>query len=1206
MASRAEHVVVLKAQDQTSQTFRTIGQSAQTAATQMQAAGRTAQAGLTQVDAAAKKADASVRGLGGTFGGFNASLAAFGASAATLTGILADAARAAAEEEAEFQRLITAVEATGASFDAHAVSVDRAVQAAQALSFADDQAVNALNTLTTTTGDAEKALDLLGLSMDLARGKGIDLATASGIIGKVAAGNMTILSRYGIVLDEGATSTEALAQIQARFSGQAKTFADSNVGAAQRIKNEFDNMLESVGSSTGEFQSLLLLLPGLSSGFTLLGGAASAATPAILAAGRASALFLAGLGPLGLALGAAALGAGLIAKRAYDAEQAGLAADAAFTGLTATIREMTEATNEAIIAQRLREIEEGLAAIKTRSDEAEQSLVDLASQQSASGTGVVVGLGMTEDVAKVAAENAAALDEQRASLQKLILSDAQWLNINSDLRDILTERSDIQRDLIIQADHILDDLRNGVIEGAAAEVQMDNLAAAARRGGAGLVGAGAAGDVAAEGFLTANQAAARLASDGLNKLEGFARSIRGAELDKVMGGITFDPDRGNKLAPFIAAEEKLWDIRNANLAKQREEQERIAEEARAQARETAQEQRRAIQDVEQARRKSEQTERRATRELANEREDIERQYNETVQGLAEQRIEAVKAAERSYTEQMREAQATRIDIAREENRAIRDLDTERRTVAEETESQLADLAQERGEIQRNLATSLAEAEREWHETASANARRQRDLRRELQRSTQEAAKEWQRLTAENARQLAELKEAIAEAQQERDVDIGRQREDVATDIQRIRDELNRTLNDPTVSNAAKAEAEIRANERILDLQKQLQRGEEDFARETAQAQDEAREREEELLRSRAESKREFERNRRAEERETTNAIKTLVQELTAAEKEHNQEKAGLRADASSRLRDLANQESEILAGQQERFNEIEHQMSIVVRDANRERRNLATETANIEQARARETKDAQIQYVAAARTAYEEANAARSQAESDFQRQVNEGQRGLQREIKGAVRVGVDRTAFDEGITQIAEDVAELDGPILDVRANTQPITSVIRNSYSGKTLAESYIRLIPRADAIGQYTGSISGQVLAEANVRIQPNIGAMNDYIASVNAQVIATSYVRILPRPASAESYLGGDLAMQRIPRAALGMTLVGEFGPELLIHGNQIMPHGAAQARVEAENSGGKGDVRIYGNVTVVAQTADIGREISRQLASRGRM
>lgn len=47
------------------------------------------------------------------------------------------------------------------------------------------------------------------------------------IVGKAAEGNIGALARYGIMLKEGATATEAFATLQQKFGGQSEAFANT-------------------------------------------------------------------------------------------------------------------------------------------------------------------------------------------------------------------------------------------------------------------------------------------------------------------------------------------------------------------------------------------------------------------------------------------------------------------------------------------------------------------------------------------------------------------------------------------------------------------------------------------------------------------------------------------------------------------------------------------------------------------------------------------------------------------------------------------------------------------------------------------------------------------------------------------------------------------------------------------------------------------
>lgn len=205
-----------------------------------------------------------------------------GAAAAGLVGALSDVANAAAEDDASQARLMAAVQATGSAFaDDLGPALEASIKHAQDMAFTDDQARDALTRMTTATGSAGEAMNLLPLAMDLARAKGIDLATASEIVGKVHEGNTSILKRYGITLAEGTSATDALGALQQKVAGQAETFGNSTAGSIFKVKDSFDEWRESIGHALGPAQGIIALLPGLSTGFTLAGGAVAHVIPAL-------------------------------------------------------------------------------------------------------------------------------------------------------------------------------------------------------------------------------------------------------------------------------------------------------------------------------------------------------------------------------------------------------------------------------------------------------------------------------------------------------------------------------------------------------------------------------------------------------------------------------------------------------------------------------------------------------------------------------------------------------------------------------------------------------------------------------------------------------------------------------------------------------------------------------------------------------------
>jgi hypothetical protein len=204
-----------------------------------------------------------------------------GVLASSLVGSLSDAARAAADDEANVAKLQQAVENTGASWEVYDKLFAERIKQGQDLAFTDTEIRDSLAGLTSQTGEASSALQLNLLAMDLARAKGIDLATASDIVGKAAAGNTTQLGKLYPALKDAANATEALGMLQKLTAGQAEIYGKSTAGSIFKVKDAADEMKETVGATLGPMQGLIGLLPGLTSGMTLAGGAVGAVSPKV-------------------------------------------------------------------------------------------------------------------------------------------------------------------------------------------------------------------------------------------------------------------------------------------------------------------------------------------------------------------------------------------------------------------------------------------------------------------------------------------------------------------------------------------------------------------------------------------------------------------------------------------------------------------------------------------------------------------------------------------------------------------------------------------------------------------------------------------------------------------------------------------------------------------------------------------------------------
>lgn len=188
-----------------------------------------------------------------SLGGVNKAALALGAGAVVAVGAFAkglyDCVQAAAEEEIGMVKLQTAVKNTGFAFEQDAVNAMEAYIAAaqRRTAFDDGEQRQSLTNLTNATGHYSSAMNLLPIAMDLARSKGMDLVTASDLVGKVANGNTGIMARYGIVIQEGATAQEALAAMQAKFAGQADAYGKTFAGQSELLSQQMGNLKETIG-----------------------------------------------------------------------------------------------------------------------------------------------------------------------------------------------------------------------------------------------------------------------------------------------------------------------------------------------------------------------------------------------------------------------------------------------------------------------------------------------------------------------------------------------------------------------------------------------------------------------------------------------------------------------------------------------------------------------------------------------------------------------------------------------------------------------------------------------------------------------------------------------------------------------------------------------------------------------------------------------
>ncbi|MEK6225801.1 MAG: hypothetical protein AABM40_05825 [Chloroflexota bacterium] len=272
-----------------------------------------------------KGIDSAEKTTGKLTGSLNIGKAAVGAFTGAVAGAGVDAlskwAQAAADDEASVASLAQSITNTGANYDDYVGTLDDVIKKGQDLAFSDDQTRAALQMLTEETGSADEALKRLPVTMDLARAKHIDLEAAAKLLGKVNDENTKGLKKLGIVMDEGATATDVLAKVQQVAGGQAETYGNSTKGSIDKVHDALGEFTEGIGASLGPAQGLIALLPGISGGMSIAGGAIGGLSglikggmiPSFLATIPATLAMMAPFLPLILIVGGIALAVGLLA-----------------------------------------------------------------------------------------------------------------------------------------------------------------------------------------------------------------------------------------------------------------------------------------------------------------------------------------------------------------------------------------------------------------------------------------------------------------------------------------------------------------------------------------------------------------------------------------------------------------------------------------------------------------------------------------------------------------------------------------------------------------------------------------------------------------------------------------------------------------------------------------------------------------------------
>lgn len=203
-------------------------------------------------------ASSEVEGFGSKVAKFGkmagAAFAAAGVAAAAYAGkLLVDGVKAAIEDEAAQAKLATTLTNVTGATNAQIAAVESQITKTSLLTgLTDDELRPSFERFVRATKDADSALKLQAVAIDVAAGSGKSLEAVTNAMAKAAEGNAGSLAKLGIGLSAAELKTMSMEQITAKlaetFGGQAAQQADTFQGKMQRLQVAFAEGKETVGS----------------------------------------------------------------------------------------------------------------------------------------------------------------------------------------------------------------------------------------------------------------------------------------------------------------------------------------------------------------------------------------------------------------------------------------------------------------------------------------------------------------------------------------------------------------------------------------------------------------------------------------------------------------------------------------------------------------------------------------------------------------------------------------------------------------------------------------------------------------------------------------------------------------------------------------------------------------------------------------------
>jgi hypothetical protein len=207
-------------------------------------------ADTSKFHSAMDQADKTTRGFGDKVQDAGKKMSVF--ATVPIVAFLGSATKAAVEDAAAQDHLAKTLQNVGEKAPIEAIEKFIGSMT-KASTFSDDQLRPSFETLVRSTGEAEHAMDLLEVAMDVAAGKGIPLETATLAVTKASEGQFAAVNKLvpGLLdlKDKTLTAEGATKKLADLFSGQASAATETAAGKAAMMKRDLGELTEQMGSA---------------------------------------------------------------------------------------------------------------------------------------------------------------------------------------------------------------------------------------------------------------------------------------------------------------------------------------------------------------------------------------------------------------------------------------------------------------------------------------------------------------------------------------------------------------------------------------------------------------------------------------------------------------------------------------------------------------------------------------------------------------------------------------------------------------------------------------------------------------------------------------------------------------------------------------------------------------------------------------------